>query len=111
MQSELNQFDMIYDKMLEYAKINIRNRPCISSFNNCNDPISFLVIPTLEDLKSALFEPGDLVQEVGYPLKVTTKDDMESAAFLTHSPPGTLSHHGMIPTVVSRITGMATEYS
>jgi hypothetical protein len=68
--------------MLTSAEINIPNRPCISSFDKRNRPVSFLVIPIQEDLKYTLFEPGDLVQEVGYPLKVITKEDIESAAFL-----------------------------
>jgi hypothetical protein len=69
-ESELSQLDRIYNSLLTSAEINIRNRPYISSYDNSNRPISFLVIPTLEDLKSTMFEGGDLVQDVGYPLKV-----------------------------------------
>ena len=67
--------------VLTSAEINIRNRPCISSFDNLNRPVSFLVIPTLEDLKDTMFEPTDPAQEVGYPLKVTTNEDIESELF------------------------------
>ena len=109
-QSELSQTDRMFDDMLTSAEINIRNRPYISSFDNRDRSVSFLVIPTLEDLRSTMFIPGDLVQEIGYPLKVTTKQDIESAAFLAQSPRGTLGHYGMIPTIVSRITEMLTEH-
>ena len=107
--SELSRLDRIYDSMLTSAEINIRNRPYIRSYDNSNRPISFLVIPTLEDLKSTMFEAGDLVQDVGYPLKVTTKEDIESAALLAQYPPGTLGHHDMVPTIVSRITKRTSE--
>jgi len=109
-ESELSQFDRIYDNMLTSAEINIRNRPCISSYDQLNRPISFLVIPTLEDLKSTMFEAGDLVQEVEYPLKVTTKQDIESASFLAKSPPRTLGHYNMIPHIVSTVTEMLTRH-
>ena len=79
--TELNQLDWIYNNMLTSAETNVHNRPYIRSFNNRKDPISVLVIPTLEDLKLTMFEPGDLGPEVGYPLKVTTKEDIESASF------------------------------
>ena len=58
-ESELSELDRIYDSMLTSAEINIRNRPYISSYDNSNRPISFLVIPTLEDLKSTMFKAGD----------------------------------------------------
>ena len=83
-ESELSQLDRIYDSMLKSAEINIRNRPYIRSFDNLDRRVSFLVIPTLEDLKYTLFEPSDLVQDVGYPLKVTTKQDIESG-FANHA--------------------------
>lgn len=107
--SELSQLDRIYDDMLTYAEINLRNRPCISSFDNLNRPMSFLVIPTLEDLKYTMFSPTDPAQEVGYPLKITTMEDIESAAFMAQSPPGTLAHHDMIPVIVSRFTEIVTQ--
>jgi hypothetical protein len=106
--SELSQLGRIYDDVLTSAEINIRHRPCISSFDNLNRRVSFLVIPTLEDLKYTMFEQTDPAQEVGYPLKVTSKEDIESAAFLAQSPPGILAHYDMIPTLVSRITKIVT---
>ena len=109
-ESELSQLGRIYNSMLTSAEINIRNRPYIRSFDNRDRRVSLLAIPTLEDLKYTLFEPSDLVQDVGYPLKVTTKQDIESAAFLALSPPGTLGHYSMIPTIVSRITEVLTEH-
>ena len=58
--------------------------------NNLNRPISFLVIPTLEALKSTMFESGDFVQEIGYSLEVARMEDIESAAaFMVQSTPGT----------------------
>jgi hypothetical protein len=109
-ESELNQIERTYDNMLTSAEINIRNRPYISSFDNVNRPVSFLAIPTLEDLKYTLFEQTDPEQEVGYPLKVTTIEDIESTAFLAQCSPGTLGHHNMIPTVASRMTEIVTEH-
>jgi hypothetical protein len=97
---ELNQLNRVFDNMLTSAEINIRNRPYIHSFKEGR--AIFLVIPTLEDLKSTMFESGDLEQEIRYPLKITTKDDIESAAILANSPPGTVGHCSMIPTIVSR---------
>jgi hypothetical protein len=104
--SELSQLDRIYNDVLNSAEINIRNRPCINSFDNLNRPVSFLVIPTLEDLKYTMFEPT--TQEVGYPLKITKKEDLESAAFLAQCLAGTLGHYDMIPILVSKITEMVT---
>lgn len=52
---ELTQLDRMYDNMLTLAEINISNRPCIRSFDSRNRPVSFLVIPTLEDLKHTMF--------------------------------------------------------
>lgn len=71
----MSQLDTIFDNTLTSAEINIRNRPYIGSVDKRNRPGSFLVIPTLEDLKCTVFEPGDLVHGVGYPLKVTTTKD------------------------------------
>src|SRR4051812_38979150 len=107
--SELSQLDRIYNSMLTSAEINIHNRLYIRSYDNSNRPISFFVIPTVEDLKSTMFKAGDLVQDVGYPLIVTTKEDIESAALLAEYPPGTLGHHDKVPTIVSRITKMTSE--
>jgi hypothetical protein len=63
-----------------------------------------LVIPTLEDLKYTTF--GSSAQEVGYPLKITKKEDIESVAFLAQCAPRTLGHYDMIPILVSKITEM-----
>jgi len=104
--SELSQLGRIYDDVLTFAEINIRHRPCISSFDNLNLRVSFLVIPTLEDLKYTMFEPT--AQEVGYPLKITTKEDIESAAFLAQCLPETLGHYDTIPILVSRIIETVT---
>ncbi|MGC2429018.1 MAG: hypothetical protein WA421_18435 [Nitrososphaeraceae archaeon] len=61
--------------------------------NNLNRPTSFLVIPILEDLKSTMFESGDFVQEMGYQLKVARTEDIESAAFMAQSTPGTILNY------------------
>ena len=108
-ESKWSNIERIYDNMLTLAEINIPNRPCIQSFKH-GRKISFLAIPTLEDLKSSFFESGDLVQEVGYPYKVTTMEDIISVAFLAQSPPGTLGHHDMISTVVSRIAEITEKH-
>ena len=68
-ESELSQIERAYDNMLMSAAVNIHNRPRIDSFDNVNRPVSFLVIPTLEGLKYALFEQTDPAHEVENPLK------------------------------------------
>jgi hypothetical protein len=106
--TELTQSDRIYDKMLTSAEINIRNRPCVRSYDNLGHPVSFLVIPTLEDLKLVLFEAGNLVNDHGYP-RVTTMGDIESVAFLVRSPPGTIGSPDLIPALVSQITRIISQ--
>ena len=105
----MTQSDRIYDKMLTSAEINIRNRPCISSFDNLGRPVSFLAIPTLEDLKLVLFEAGNLANDHGYPTRVTTMGDIESVAFLVRSPPGTIGSPDLIPDLVSQITRIISQ--
>jgi hypothetical protein len=72
----------IFDEMLTSAEVNITNRPFIQSSDSHGTKISLLVIPTLEDLMSVLFVAGNLVEDYGYPSKVTTVEDIVTAAFL-----------------------------
>ena len=58
----------------------MHNRPCIRSYDAANHQISYMAIPTLEDLKQTLFPAGDLIIELGYPFKVTTKGDIETGS-------------------------------
>ncbi len=38
---------------------------------------------------------------MGYPFKVTTKSDIETAAILNGHPPGAVGHYSMMPLIVS----------
>ncbi len=70
--------------------------------------ISYMAIPTLEDLKQTLFPAGNLIIELGYPFKVTTKGDIETAAFLAEYPRGAVGHYSMITLIISSATKMVT---
>lgn len=52
---EYRQLDVIYDQMLTSAEINVSNKPIIHSYDNQGRPVSMLIIPTLEDLKSVIW--------------------------------------------------------
>jgi hypothetical protein len=52
---------------------------------------------------------GDLVVDYGYPSKVTTLQEIESAAFLARSALGTVSSPEYIPTLISHITKTISE--
>jgi hypothetical protein len=70
--------------MLTSAKIHICNRPMIRSYDARGHPISFSVIPTLEDMRDLLFEPGDLAQNIEN--RVATMQDIDLAACLAGAP-------------------------
>ncbi|HEY7079684.1 MAG TPA: hypothetical protein VH500_08285 [Nitrososphaeraceae archaeon] len=81
--SEQTRFlDKVFDEMLTSAEINIASRPILQSFDALGSRISFLVIPTLEDLKYLLFEPEDQTEKYSHQSKVTTIQDIESASFM-----------------------------
>ena len=46
----------VFEQMLTTAESNFFRRPTIASFDNLGREISWLTIPTLEDLKCSLFE-------------------------------------------------------
>jgi hypothetical protein len=54
----------------------------MQSCDNLGRKIAWLAIPTLEDLKCALYEPGDLILDLG-PEKVFTMQDIETAAYMS----------------------------
>jgi hypothetical protein len=85
--------------------MNFHNRPCVHSFDHLGRAISFLAIPTLEDLKLVLFEANDH----GYPIKVTTMGDIESVAYIAGLP-GSLGSPALIPDSVSLMTRMISEH-
>jgi hypothetical protein len=55
----------VYDQMMNTAETNFFRRPVIQSCDNLGRKIAWLAIPTLEDLKYALYEPGDLILDLG----------------------------------------------
>jgi hypothetical protein len=69
LETELTQPDLICDKMFTSAEMNFHNRPHVHFFDKLGRSISFLAIPTLEDLKLVLFEAGNLANDHGYPIK------------------------------------------
>lgn len=109
LETELTQSDHICDKMFTSAETNFHNRPRVHSYDHLGRSISFLAIPTLEDLKLVLFEAGNLANDHGYPIKVTTMGDIESVAFLVRSPPGTIGSPDLIPALVSQITRIISQ--
>jgi len=106
----LTQFDRICDNMFTSAEMNFHNRPRVHSFDKLGRSISFLAIPTLEDLKLVLFEAGNLANDHGYPIKVTTMGDIESVAYIAGSPPGSIGFPALIPDLVSLMTRMISEH-
>ena len=72
----------VYEQMLDNAESNFFRRPILESFDDLGHKITWLAIPTLEDLKCALYEAGDLVLDVG-PEKVFTMQDIETAAYVS----------------------------
>ena len=106
LETEMTQSDLICDKMFTSAESNFHNRPRVHSFDKLGRSISFLVIPTLEDLKLVLFEANGH----GYPIKVTTMGDIESDVYLAGLPPGSLGSPALIPDLVSLMTRMISEH-
>jgi hypothetical protein len=105
LETEMTQSDLICDKMFTSAESNFHNRPRVHSFDKIGRSISFLAIPTLEDLKLVLFEANDH----GYPIKVTTMGDIESVAYIAGLP-GSLGSPDLIPDLVSLMTRMISEH-
>ena len=61
-------------------------------------------------MPAVMFVPDDPTLEIGYPFRVTTNGEIETAAFLAQSPSGTLGHHTMIPSIVSAASEMVTAH-
>jgi len=68
--------------VLTSSASNFFRRPVIQSLDNLGHKISWLAIPTLEDLKCALYEAGDQILNLG-PQKVFTMQDIETAAYMS----------------------------
>jgi hypothetical protein len=74
--------DRVYDQMLTTAELNFFRRPVIESFDSLGHKVSWVTIPTLEDLKCSLYEPSGLIPDLG-PEKVITLQDIETAACIS----------------------------
>jgi hypothetical protein len=72
----------VYEQMRDNAESNFFRRPILESFDNLGHAITWLAIPTLEDLKCALYEAGDLVLDGGSE-KVFTMQDIETIAYVS----------------------------
>jgi hypothetical protein len=72
----------VYDQMLTTAETNFFRRPIIQSFDSLGRKLSWLAIPTLEDLKYALFEADGSIMDLGSE-KVFTMQDIETIAYLS----------------------------
>lgn len=91
----------------------------VLKFNVLNNRLSTVFLDTCWDIScvhrkilcpltvSTIFVPDDHTLEIWYPFRVT-KGELETAAFLAQSPPGTLGHHTMIPNIVSGASEMPT---
>lgn len=72
----------VYEQMLDNAESNFFRRPILESFDNSGHRVSWLAIPTLEDLKYALYEASDSILDIG-PEKVYSIRDIETAAYVS----------------------------
>ena len=100
----------VYDQMLNAAETNFFRRPVIQTFDNQGNKTGWLAIPTLEDLKCALYEPGNTPQDLGLPDKVVNMHDIETAAYMSDSPIPLASLQALASQIMAMVTSTFDSY-
>lgn len=100
----------VYDQMLCTAEINFFKRPVIQTYDNHRNKTGWMAVPTLEDLKNALYESVSIAQDLGLPDKVINMQDLETASYRSDFPRALESFQNLASQMVAMVTSNFNSY-